>query len=154
MPGVTPEQALRFTDPARGELDMVFQFEHVELDQRGPKWNQPRSTCATSRHPSAAGRPRWPSAAGTASTGTTTTSRVSSPASATTASTGALGHGAGTVLHLHRGTPYVYQGEEIGMTNVPFDAIEEFRDIESLNHYAEAVGRAPIRRPCSPRCAG
>jgi oligo-1,6-glucosidase len=44
-----------------------------------------------------------------------------------------------TVLHLHRGTPYVYQGEELGMTNVPFESVEEFRDIESLNHYAEAV---------------
>ena len=46
----------------------------------------------------------------------------------------------GTVLHLHRGTPYVYQGEELGMTNAPWAGIEEFRDIESLNHYAEAVG--------------
>ncbi len=46
----------------------------------------------------------------------------------------------GTVLHLHRGTPYVYQGEELGMTNAPFAGIEDFRDIESVNHYAEAVG--------------
>jgi oligo-1,6-glucosidase len=44
----------------------------------------------------------------------------------------------GTVLHLHRGTPYVYQGEELGMTNFPFTSIDELRDIESLNHYAEA----------------
>ena len=46
-----------------------------------------------------------------------------------------------TVLHLHRGTPYVYQGEELGMTNARFDRIEAFRDIESLNHHAEAVAR-------------
>ena len=45
-----------------------------------------------------------------------------------------------TVLHLHRGTPYIYQGEELGMTNAPFDSIDDFRDIESLNHYADAVG--------------
>ena len=45
----------------------------------------------------------------------------------------------GTILHLHRGTPYVYQGEELGMTNAPFNVIHDFRDIESLNHYAEAV---------------
>jgi oligo-1,6-glucosidase len=45
----------------------------------------------------------------------------------------------GTVLHLHRGTPYIYQGEELGMTNVPFSSIEDFRDIESLNYYSEAV---------------
>ncbi len=45
----------------------------------------------------------------------------------------------GTVLHLHRGTPYVYQGEELGMTNSPFMAIEEYRDIESVNYYRDAV---------------
>jgi oligo-1,6-glucosidase len=44
------------------------------------------------------------------------------------------------VLHLHRGTPYVYQGEELGMTNAPFASIDDFRDIQALNHYAEAVG--------------
>jgi oligo-1,6-glucosidase len=46
-----------------------------------------------------------------------------------------------TVLHLHRGTPYVYQGEELGMANYPFTAVEQFRDVESLNHYRAAVGR-------------
>jgi oligo-1,6-glucosidase len=52
----------------------------------------------------------------------------------------------GTVLHLHRGTPYVYQGEELGMTNAPFAGIEDFRDIEALGQYAQAVekeGRSP-----------
>jgi glycosidase len=44
-----------------------------------------------------------------------------------------------TVLHLHRGTPCVYQGEELGMTNAPFAGVHELRDVESLNHYAEAV---------------
>ena len=46
-----------------------------------------------------------------------------------------------TVLHLHRGTPYVYQGEELGMTNVRFTSIDEFRDIEARNHYVSAVAR-------------
>ncbi len=45
----------------------------------------------------------------------------------------------GTVLHLQRGTPYVYQGEELGMTNAPFAGIDDYRDIESLNHYREAL---------------
>jgi oligo-1,6-glucosidase len=44
-----------------------------------------------------------------------------------------------TLLHLHRGTPYVYQGEELGMANYPFAGIEEFRDVESVNQYATAV---------------
>ena len=38
MPGVTVEDGVLFTDPARGEDDMVFQFEHVQLDQDGTKW--------------------------------------------------------------------------------------------------------------------
>jgi oligo-1,6-glucosidase len=42
---------------------------------------------------------------------------------------------------MHRGTPYVYQGEELGMTNAPFASIDDFRDIESRNHYAEAIAR-------------
>ncbi|HEX2706246.1 MAG TPA: alpha-amylase family glycosyl hydrolase, partial [Candidatus Lustribacter sp.] len=42
-----------------------------------------------------------------------------------------------TTLHLHRGTPYVYQGDEIGMTNAPFTSIEDIADIESLRRYAE-----------------
>jgi len=42
-----------------------------------------------------------------------------------------------TLLHMMKGTPYVYQGEEIGMTNVSFDSIEDYRDIETLNAYDE-----------------
>ena len=41
----------------------------------------------------------------------------------------------GTIIHCLRGTPYVYQGEEIGMTNTDFTDISQFRDVESLNHY-------------------
>ncbi|MCU0485219.1 MAG: alpha-amylase family glycosyl hydrolase, partial [Anaerolineales bacterium] len=43
-----------------------------------------------------------------------------------------------TFLHMQQGTPYIYQGEEIGMTNVRFEAIEDYRDIETLNMYREA----------------
>jgi oligo-1,6-glucosidase len=45
------------------------------------------------------------------------------------------------VLHLHRGTPYVYQGDELGMANAPFTAITDFRDIQTLRFYAEAAAR-------------
>lgn len=44
-----------------------------------------------------------------------------------------------TVLHMMKGTPYIYQGEEIGMTNVQFTSIDEYRDIETLNMYREKV---------------
>ena len=43
-----------------------------------------------------------------------------------------------------QGTPYVYQGEELGMTNVPFEKLEDYRDIESLNAYEEEVGRGSV----------
>ncbi|MBT8414131.1 MAG: alpha-glucosidase, partial [Boseongicola sp.] len=44
-----------------------------------------------------------------------------------------------TVVHLMKGTPFVYQGEEIGMTNVRFERIDQFRDIETLGHYKDAM---------------
>jgi len=46
-----------------------------------------------------------------------------------------------TVLHLHRGTPYVYQGDELAMANAPFTAITDYRDIETRRFYAEAAER-------------
>jgi oligo-1,6-glucosidase len=45
------------------------------------------------------------------------------------------------VLHLHRGTPYIYQGDELGMSNPGFTRLDQLRDVESLNHYALAVAR-------------
>jgi len=45
------------------------------------------------------------------------------------------------VQHLHQGTPYVYQGEELGMTNTRFANISAYRDIESVNYYAEATSQ-------------
>ena len=46
-----------------------------------------------------------------------------------------------TVLHLHRGTPYVYQGEELGMTNMPSTRLDDFQDIQTVNFAREAVAR-------------
>lgn len=46
-----------------------------------------------------------------------------------------------TILHMQKGTPYIYQGEEIGMTNVKFDSIEDYKDIETLNMYKERIDR-------------
>ncbi|MDR6611862.1 alpha-glucosidase [Leifsonia sp. 1010] len=141
MPGVDIEQARRFTDPRNGELDMVFQFEHVDLDHGpGGKWDhRPLSVLDLKRNLST-----WQE--GLADLGWNSlywnnhdqprvVSRFGDDGEHRIPSAKALG----TVLHLMRGTPYVYQGEELGMTNVPFSSIDDFRDIESLNHYAEAV---------------
>src|SRR4051795_2673772 len=146
-PGATLEQAVLFTDPARAEVDMIFQFEHVQLDQ-GPdsKWDiRPLKLLDLKRSLG-----RWQ--VGLAKVGWNSlywnnhdqpraVSRFGDDGAHRVAAAKMLG----TVLHLHRGTPYVYQGEELGMTNAPWATIDDFRDIESLNHYREAVaaGQSP-----------
>ncbi len=140
MPGVTVEEARLFTDPTRAEVDMVFQFEHVQLDQGATKWDLRPLDLRDLK----ASLGRWQ--AGLAEVGWNSLywnnhdqPRVVSRFGDDTAYRARSAKMLATVLHLHRGTPYVYQGEELGMTNAPFATIDEFRDIESLNHYAEAV---------------
>ena len=139
MPGVTVDEARLFTDPARGEVDMVFQFEHVGLDQGGSKWDlRPLDLrdlkVSFGRWQAGLAEVGWNSLYWDNHDQPRIVSRWGdgSPLSAKTL---------GTLLHLHRGTPYVYQGEELGMTNFPWSGIAELRDIESLNHYAHAVAR-------------
>ena len=141
MPGVTVEQARLFTDPARAEVDMVFQFEHVGLDFDGSKW-RPRPLRMRDLKASFG---RWQ--AGLADVGWNSlywdnhdqpraVSRFGddSPRFRRDSATCLA-----TLLHLHRGTPYVYQGEELGMANAPFTGIDDFRDVESRGHFAQAV---------------
>jgi oligo-1,6-glucosidase len=140
MPGVTVDEAVLFTDPARRELDMVFQFEHVNLDQGETKWDVRPLDLRDLK----ASLGRWQ--VGLADRGWNSlywnnhdqpraVSRFGDDGEHRVRSAKLLA----TVLHLHRGTPYVYQGEELGMTNAPFHDIRAFRDVEALNHYAEAV---------------
>ena len=140
MPGVTVEDARLFTDPARAELDMVFQFEHVQLDQGATKWDLRPLALRDLK----ASLGRWQ--AGLAERGWNSlywgnhdqpraVSRFGDDGEHRVRAAKMLA----TVLQMHRGTPYVYQGEELGMTNAPFARLEDFRDIESLNHYAESV---------------
>ena len=141
MPGVTVDEARLYTDPARREVDMVFQFEHMRVDQGDSKWDL-RPLRLTELKATLG---RWQ--AGLADVGWNSlywnnhdqpraVSRFGDDGEHRERSAKALG----TVLHMQRGTPYVYQGEELGMTNAPFASIDDFRDIESRNHYAEAVG--------------
>jgi oligo-1,6-glucosidase len=147
MPGVTVDEAIKFTDPAREEVDMVFQFDHVWADRGADPWVLYPLKLTTLK----AIFGRWQ--AGLAEVGWNSlywnnhdqprvVSRFGDDGKYRVESAKMLG----TVLHLHRGTPYVYQGEEIGMTNAPFHTIADFRDIEALGQYAQAVtqeGRAP-----------
>ena len=51
------------------------------------------------------------------------------------------------LLHMHRGTPYVYQGEELGMTNAHFTKLDQYRDLEALNAYRQRVEEAKVQSP-------
>ncbi|SFS14316.1 oligo-1,6-glucosidase [Microbacterium sp. cf046] len=140
MPDATPELAALLTDGANGQLSMIFQFEHVGLDHDGDKWNAGRLDIrdlkkSFGRWQSALADRGWNSLYWNNHDQPRIVSRWGSDRQHWYASATALA----TVLHLHRGTPYIYQGEELGMTNVPFDDISALRDIESLNHYAAAV---------------
>ncbi|MFC7847376.1 alpha-glucosidase [Arthrobacter sp. NPDC057388] len=141
MPGVTVEDAVLFTDPERREVDMVFQFEHVALDQEGGNKWRPKKLLLTDLKKSLG---RWQD--GLAGRGWNSlywgnhdqaraVSRFGDDGRYREVSAKMLA----AVLHLHRGTPYVYQGEELGMTNMAFGAISDYRDIEVLNHHREAT---------------
>ncbi len=145
MPGATVKTALLATDPSRHELNMVFTFEHVSLDSApgGSKWDLvPLALPVLKKNLN-----EWQ--AGLAETGWNSlywdnhdqpraVSRFgddSPEQRITSAKTLA------TVLHLHKGTPYIYQGEEFGMTNSAFSQIEHYQDLESLNYYALATAQ-------------
>ena len=136
MPGVTLENAKLFTDPARGEVDMVFQFEHVQLDQGDTKWDVRGLELRDLKRSLG----RWQDGLAEAGWNSLYWNNHDQPRVVSRFGDGsrAAAKMLGTVLHLHRGTPYVYQGEELGMTNFPFASVDELRDIEALNHYAEA----------------
>lgn len=141
MPMVTVDDARLFTDPARHELNMVFHFDHVALDHASHKWDRKpldlRDLKATfARWEAGLADVGWNSLYWNNHDQPRAVSRYGSDAPEHRVASAKL---LGTVLHLHRGTPYVYQGEELGMTNVPFSGPEAFLDLESVNYYEAAV---------------
>ncbi|MCJ1689135.1 alpha-glucosidase [Rathayibacter sp. VKM Ac-2927] len=140
MPGVTLEEAVLVTDPERRELDMVFQFEHVGIDHGVDKFHPiPLDLVALK-----ANLARWQDGLAERGWNSLYLGNHDQPRLVSRfGDDGAWRYESATLwatlLHLQRGTPYIYQGDEIGMTNVPFAGIEDFRDVESLNYYAEAV---------------
>jgi oligo-1,6-glucosidase len=141
MPGVTVDDAVLFTDQGRREVDMVFQFEHVALDQEGGNKWRPKKLRLTDlkrslgRWQEALGERGWNSLYWGNHDQARAVSRFGDDGEYREQSAKMLA----AVLHLHRGTPYVYQGEELGMTNMAFGAISDYRDIEVLNHHREAT---------------
>jgi oligo-1,6-glucosidase len=139
-PGVTVADARLYTDPARSEVDMVFQFEVVGIDHGDGKWDlRPWSLldlkAVLGRWQEGLADVGWNSLYWDNHDQPRAVSRFGNDGRYRAESAKLLA----TVLHLHRGTPYVYQGEELGMTNAPFTTPADFLDVESRNHYAAAV---------------
>ena len=142
MPAVTPEQARLYTDPARGELNMVFQFEHVSVDlsptNKFDYFGLDLVALKRALH-------RWQEALADAGWNSLYWSNHDQPRVVSrfgddapeywAASAKALA----TILHGMRGTPFVYQGEELGMTNYPFRSPQDHKDLEAVNYYRNVV---------------
>jgi oligo-1,6-glucosidase len=143
-PGATVADARLYTDPARGEVNMVFTFEHVDLDTMagGSKWDLAplRLTdlkANLSLWQEGLAQAGWNSLYWNNHDQPRIVSRWGDDGAHRVESAKSLG----TVLHLLRGTPYVYQGEEFAMTNAHFTSLSQYRDIESLNYAADAALR-------------
>ncbi len=141
-PGVTPAQAAELTNPETGPLDMVFQFEHMGLDRdasvpgRGWKpWDLRELKQVTTRWQEDLAGKGWNSQYLDNHDQPRQVSRFGDDGRYRVESAKMLA----TFLHLLQGTPYIYQGEEIGMTNVAFPSIEDYRDIQTRNQYRELV---------------
>ena len=145
MPGVTIPEAVLFTAPERRELDMVFQFEHVQLGTGADKYDLrplrlPDLKASMAAWQAGLARRGWNSLYWSNHDQPRSVSRFGDDSAHRVASAKTLA----TVLHLHQGTPYVYQGDELGMANAPFAAIGDFRDIQTLNYYAQAAARGGV----------
>ncbi len=138
---VTLEEAKNYAGYDRGELDTVFQFEHVELcSGEYGKWTDELPKLIDIK----AVFDKWQKGLDGHAWNTLFWSNHDQPRAVSRfgneeeyreLSAKMLA----TCLHMMKGTPYIYQGEELGMTNAHFTTLEQYRDIESLNAYHENV---------------
>ena len=140
--GATPEIGRLYTDPERKELSMIFQFEQIQLDKKpgGQRWDLkplylPDLKCVFSKWQTELEGHGWNSLFWNNHDLPRIVSRWGNDGDYRVLSAKMLA----TLLHGMKGTPYIYQGEEIGMTNVPFQTIDEFPDIETQNIYQERL---------------
>jgi oligo-1,6-glucosidase len=137
--GVTTDQAKKYAGEDTNELNMVFQFEHVESDGKYGKWTDEKFPLTTlkeimSRWQTELYGKAWNSLFWDNHDQPRAVSRFGNDSPQYRETSAKM---LATCLHMMQGTPYIYQGEELGMTNYPFQNIEEFRDIESFNAYNE-----------------
>ncbi|GGF73544.1 alpha-glucosidase [Paenibacillus albidus] len=140
-PGVTVEDAIKYTAEDRNELQMVFQFEHMDIDS-GPAgkwdiapWNLKQLRAILHKWQAGLAEQGWNSLYLNNHDQPRMVSRFGNDGEYRVQSATMLG----TLLHTLKGTPYIYQGEEIGMTNVKFPVLEDYQDIETLNMYRDKV---------------
>ncbi|SDG33615.1 oligo-1,6-glucosidase [Fontibacillus panacisegetis] len=136
---VTPDDAILFAGEDRGELNMVFQFELMGIDS-GPTgkwgvapWKLSEFKKIVSKWQVELQGKAWNSIYLNNHDQPRLLSRFGNDGEHHSVS----GKMLATLLHTLQGTPYIYQGEEIGMTNVRFESIDEYKDIETLNMYRE-----------------
>ncbi|AJY73439.1 glycoside hydrolase family 13 protein [Paenibacillus beijingensis] len=139
--GVTPEDAALYVGEDRNELNMVFHFELMDVDS-GPggkwdvkPWNLADFKRIISKWQTGLHGKGWNSLYLNNHDQPRMLSRFGNDSTYHKQSAKMLG----TLLHTLQGTPYIYQGEELGMTNVQFNSILEYKDIETLNMYNEYI---------------
>ena len=141
--GVTLEEAKKYARSDEKELNMVFQFEHMDVDADGSnKWSDKKMDLRDLKNiltkwQKGLEEIAWNSLFWENHDQPRSVSRFGDDGEYREMSAKMLA----TCLHMMQGTPYVYQGEELGMTNVPFQDILDFRDLDSINAYHELVGQ-------------
>lgn len=138
-PDVTTELAKQYAGEDTHELNMVFQFEHVDVHGKYGKWTDERMPLTTlkkilSRWQMDLYGKAWNSLFLDNHDQPRAVSRFGDDRPRYREASAKM---LATCLHMLQGSPYVYQGEELGMTNYPFQSPEDFRDIESVNAYKE-----------------
>jgi oligo-1,6-glucosidase len=148
---VTTEHGIDYTHEETGALSMLHQFEHMDLDADrssiAPRWirkplNLPELKGVMSRWQKELEQKGWNSYFSGNHDLPRAVSRFGDDGQYRIESAKMLA----TFVHLLHGTPYIYQGEEIGMTNVKFESIEDYRDIETLNMYRAFVEEKGLDR--------
>lgn len=145
--GVTVEEAKKYANNEGSELSMVFQFEHVELvSGKIGKWTDEKPQLKDLRRilnkwQYELDGKAWNSLFWDNHDQPRVVSRFGNDSDEfRTVSAKMLA----TCLHMMKGTPYVYQGEELGMTNIYFDQLEDYRDIESINAFRQYTGNGLV----------
>lgn len=137
--GVTIEEAKRYAGENERELNMVFHFEHVSQGGKYGKWTDCKIPLKVlkeilSKWQTALQGTAWNSLYWGNHDQPRTVSHFGDDRDCYREVSAKM---LATCLYMMQGTPYIYQGEELGMTNYPFESLDQFRDIESLNAYDE-----------------